>query len=89
MKDELEKNIKADKKARAKRADIEAMRQRFDIFVRETQVQFNSIIRVVKSVKEEGYASEPLALIARLASGTTLYEIVNEAGIAALGLGNE
>ena len=73
MKDELEKNIKADKKARAKRGDIEAMQERFD-----------AIITVLTADNVNDCDMVTVAL--KIAHGDSLDDIVQEAGLRALGL---
>ena len=77
MKEEINNNIKADKKARAKRADLEAMQERFDA------------IRKVMSGWVEAGGDLPLSrakVVYNIAAGKGLDDIIHEAGIAALGL---
>jgi len=72
MKDEINNNIKADKKARAKRADLEAMQERFDA--------------IIKIADSDMHVDNSVSLIRKIAEGKTLEELTIEAGRAALGL---
>lgn len=73
MKTEIENNNNADKKARAKRADIDAMQERFDAIAQIANMEAGS--DVLK-----------LALVVKIAEGASLDEIIREAGRQALGL---
>ena len=75
-KEAINNDRQADKKARAKRADLEAMQARFD-----------AIRAVIETVpKEEIMSPEKVSIIFRLADGEALNVIVRDAGMRALGL---
>ena len=77
MKDDLErKQADAVKKARAKRADLDAMQERFE-----------AIKAVVETVPSgQAMSEEKTVLIFRLADGEDLNVTVRDAGMKALGL---
>jgi len=75
------KDINETQRARAKRSDIDAMQKRFD-----------AILRVIdpRVLDAEGtIVSDKIHLVRRLASGSDLDAIIQEAGRAALGLSND
>ena len=80
MNEAINNDRQADKKARAKRADLEAMQARFDAI--------KKIISVC-NVDEDGDAlvnSRSVRLIYTIADGVSLDDLIVQAGRAALGL---
>jgi hypothetical protein len=70
-----------EKRARAKRADLDAMQERFDAII--------SVIGSVSGVNLSESNELAINLINRLAGGDSLDDIIQEAGRAALGLSND
>jgi len=72
MNEAINNDRQADKRTRAKRADLEAMQERFD-----------AIVTIIKSSVDD---TDALVLIRSIAEGRNLDTIIVEAGRKALGL---
>ena len=77
MKEAINNDRQADRKARAKRSDITAMQERFD-----------AIMAVMKGWTDAGgdLPIEQATVVYKIAMGNSLDDIVQEAGRRALGL---